>query len=634
MISNLCPKSETARGGSRKPGFLGINVKVEGEWLMVINTLEDSPARQGGVLAGDRIIKINGKSTENRDIADCLRQLAGSAGQDVTLTVVRPSKKNTESFDIILTRAVRNLTPSRLVRHKGLSQRKSEPIQWKGNKIVSRVLPYTDLVSLFVRLPIAHCAATGKGVGVAVVGLFQDVHIETIIKQTAPDAVVKTYVWDSERNDSDGLLRSLTADACRIVVLPDGHQWPASPIQDLVQQLIDDSMLVVLPSDLSEEKEKIQTVNILQDLGVLTVGRVNRQSLVLEGSREGHKPFNAHIRDIHTDVFSTVGIGPSDHTLNPVATVSGMAALVWEKWPDLSAKEVRERIVSGAPPVWQNTSIETGKWRGSVSVDPVTTEYTPRDEKAVFRFRTADAPGALGVDTEIPWFLNMLNCHKAWEITRGQGMVVAISDQGFHLKHPALKDKIKTQQSFGPKSLTSPGQNFHGTDMSRILLSVAPEAQIIPLLCSSKSSETLPQVIAKSFEYALDNKVDVISASWWSKANSSHELLATIRETVDGGTVVSWCYDSRNGGRGYSCFLVSLSRLLSRPVEIELHLCGVARECPYRIQRPLPYGSTGIPSGGDRGRIVRYRPPGRGDCSPGQECESQAESQTDRSANI
>jgi hypothetical protein len=425
------------------------------------------------------------------------------------------------------------------VRQTGFSK-KNEPIQWEGNKIVSRVLPYTDFVSLFVRLPIAHCAATGKGVGIAVVGLSREVHIETVIKQTAPGAIVKSYVWDSEGADRDGLLRYLAGNACRIVVLPDGHQWPASQIQDLVQDLIKDNVLVVLPSDLSEEKETIQTVNGLQAFGVLTVGRVDRQSLVMERGREGRKPFNAHIRDIQTDVFSTIGIGPSEHALNPVATVSGMAALVWEKWPDLSAKEVKERIVSGARPVWQNTVIETGKWPGRVFVNPVTTEYTPRDEKTVFRFRAADAAGALGVDTEIPWFLNMLNCHKAWEITRGQGIVAAISDQGFHLRHPALKDRIKTQQSFGPRSLTSPSQNFHGTDMSRIFLSVAPEAQIIPLLCSSKNSETLPQAIVKSFEYAKDNKVDVISASWYSRINDHPGLLSAIREAVDGGAVVSW----------------------------------------------------------------------------------------------
>jgi len=134
----------------------------------------------------------------------------------------------------------------------------------------------------------------------------------------------------------------------------------------------------------------------------------------------------------------------------------------------------------------------------------------------------------------------MLNCHKAWEITRGQGAVVVVSDQGFHIRHPDLVDHIKTTAHFGPLAFESSDQNFHGTDMSRILLAVAPQAKIIPVLCSGKGMEQLPPSIAESFEFAVQQKADVITASWSSRFNTNQELLAAIRKAADNGVVVSW----------------------------------------------------------------------------------------------
>lgn len=49
------------------------------------------------------------------------------------------------------------------------AHQKQDPVVWNGNKIVSRVLPEPDFVSLFIRLPIAHAAAKGQGVKVAVI---------------------------------------------------------------------------------------------------------------------------------------------------------------------------------------------------------------------------------------------------------------------------------------------------------------------------------------------------------------------------------------------------------------------------------------------------------------------------------
>lgn len=63
-------------------------------------------------------------------------------------------------------------------------------------------------------------------------------------------------------------------------------------------------------------------------------------------------------------------------------------------------------------------------------------QFKPPKAAAVSRFRVLDAAAGVGVDTEISWFLNMLDCHKAWEITKGRGAVVVVVARTFTSAKP------------------------------------------------------------------------------------------------------------------------------------------------------------------------------------------------------
>ncbi len=538
----------TAETVNQPPGGIGTHIAVEDGWLTVRGVLDETPASRAGVMPGDRIVQIDGKSTQNKTLPDALRRLAGLAGEDVRLTIRRAENGETKTFDVTLTRQV--ISRTMVTRRAGavdaplprfVPTKRAGPVQFNGNKIVSRVLPYSDLVSLFVRLPVAHAAATGRGVKVAVIHRGGLGDVSALVRRAAPEALVSTHVVTANEDAAGRLSDKLDAVGCRIAVIPDVPRWPSAALERLVKRLLSANVTVLIPSDLSQDEQIIATVNKLHAIGALTVGRVNRQSLVMVQTAGDRTPFNRKIRDISTDVFSTVGLSsPLDQTAIPVATAAGVAALVLEKWPDLARRQVREKIVSGARAVWQAASIESGDWPRSIDIDPTTARYMPADERAIFRFRALDAAGAISVDTEIPWFLNMLNCHKAWEITKGRGMVVVVNDMGFHVRHPDLARRIKTLEHFGPRTFESPNQNFHGTAMSRILLAVAPEAELIPVLCSAPSFTKLPESIAKSFEFAAEHKADIVSSSWSARFAADKELLAAIRRAVDSGTVVSW----------------------------------------------------------------------------------------------
>ncbi len=526
---------------------IGAVLTMQDGWVTVVEVYEDMPASRAGLKSGFRIARVDGQSVRDVEIQDAIRRIIGPPGTTVTLTVLAEPGDTTEQRDVTLTRAaLASRTPSRSSGEQSpVSYERTRDVQWRGNRIISRVLPYPDFVSLFIRLPIAHAAATGQGAKVAVVQRAKDSTVTSLIEQVAPDAKISTHSPDARQHDISSLCAQVIETSSRVIVVPDPEAWPNDVLTKLAETLIAADRIVVVPSDLSEEMDAIATINALHAMGVLTVGRLNRQSIVMKGGRSEAKPFNPHIRKIETDVFSTVGLEPRTDPRTPTASVAGVAALVLEKWPDLTASEVRQRIVDGARRGWQATSIETGQWRPSSTVDPITTQYVPTDEEAIFRFGVLDAAGALNVDTEIPWFLNMMNCHKAWELTRGQGVTVVVTDQGFHIKHPELVGHIKTTKHFGRRTFDSPGQNFHGTDMSRILLSVAPQAEIIPVLCSARTMADLPPQIAKSFEFAAEQQADVITASWSGRFQKDEALLAAIQKATAGGVTVSWFHYPR-----------------------------------------------------------------------------------------
>lgn len=85
-------------------GGVGLVVSLRDSVLTVVSPMEDSPAFRAGILAGDQIIRIDGKSTEKLTMTDAVKRLKGEPGTTVTLTISRSSVSQPQDFT--LTRAV------------------------------------------------------------------------------------------------------------------------------------------------------------------------------------------------------------------------------------------------------------------------------------------------------------------------------------------------------------------------------------------------------------------------------------------------------------------------------------------------------------------------------------------------
>jgi carboxyl-terminal processing protease len=73
-------------------------------YVTVIAPMEDTPGFRAGILSGDRIIKIDGKSAEKMSLPDAVKLLRGEPDTKVTVTIQRPPSGLVKDFT--LTRAI------------------------------------------------------------------------------------------------------------------------------------------------------------------------------------------------------------------------------------------------------------------------------------------------------------------------------------------------------------------------------------------------------------------------------------------------------------------------------------------------------------------------------------------------
>ncbi len=102
-------------------GGVGVQISLDNQGkLKVVSPLEDTPAFNAGIEAGDEITAINGKTTLGITIDQAVLQISGKPDTDVTLTIKRIGKS--EPIDFKLTRAM-----IRVVSVKGYKRDPEDP---------------------------------------------------------------------------------------------------------------------------------------------------------------------------------------------------------------------------------------------------------------------------------------------------------------------------------------------------------------------------------------------------------------------------------------------------------------------------------------------------------------------------
>ena len=100
------PKQYEALTSQTSGEVSGIGIRMElnekTKRLTVVEAIENSPALKAGIQAGDEILAINGKSTQQMKVDDASKLIRGKAGTILTLRLGRTGQS---AFDLKLTRA-------------------------------------------------------------------------------------------------------------------------------------------------------------------------------------------------------------------------------------------------------------------------------------------------------------------------------------------------------------------------------------------------------------------------------------------------------------------------------------------------------------------------------------------------
>jgi len=78
---------------------IGIHITMKDGFVTVISPIEDTPAYKAGIIAQDRIIKVDGKPV--KDLREAVNMMRGPKGTRVSVTIARQGEKEPIDFELI-----------------------------------------------------------------------------------------------------------------------------------------------------------------------------------------------------------------------------------------------------------------------------------------------------------------------------------------------------------------------------------------------------------------------------------------------------------------------------------------------------------------------------------------------------
>lgn len=89
---------------------IGAEMQIKDGILTVVAPLDGSPAEKAGIRAGDKVLKINGESTENLALQEAVDRIRGERGSEVVLSVFHPDEDELREIsvrrDVIVVKSV------------------------------------------------------------------------------------------------------------------------------------------------------------------------------------------------------------------------------------------------------------------------------------------------------------------------------------------------------------------------------------------------------------------------------------------------------------------------------------------------------------------------------------------------
>ena len=233
-------------------GGIGIEITMQNDILTVVSPIEDTPAFNAGVKAGDQIVRIDDKSTKGISIMDAVKKLRGPENSKVKISVMR--KGLSQPQDYVINRAVINI--------KSVKNR-----SYEGNIGYIRVSSFQERTADDVKKALADLMKKGPIDGLVIDvrnnpgGLLdQAVKVSDIFLKSG---TIVSIMGRSKSLESKFVAKDDGAEpACPIVVLV--NEGSASAAEILAGALQDNGKAIVLGTQ-SFGKGSVQTVIPFED---------------------------------------------------------------------------------------------------------------------------------------------------------------------------------------------------------------------------------------------------------------------------------------------------------------------------------------------------------------------------------
>jgi subtilisin family serine protease len=157
-----------------------------------------------------------------------------------------------------------------------------------------------------------------------------------------------------------------------------------------------------------------------------------------------------------------------------------------------------------------------------------------------------------------------INVSNAWNITKGENIVVAVLDQGVTSNHPDLPNTRQIRlngSNFGDGNKSDPsptGNDNHGNACAGIIAAshnnegiagIAPNCKIMPIRISNSGGSFISVTnLAAAITFAKNNGADIISNSWSFNRMINPNYVPAIVDAISDATA--------NGRNGKGCVVV------------------------------------------------------------------------------
>ena len=128
---------------------LGVELKADDGALLIVRVIPNSPAKRSGIVAGDRIIAVDGQATAELSTDEAASLLTGEEGTVANVTIVSAAKKSNGDVGHLVAKPVGNSLPNTHTRVLAVRREHVEVPSLEASKIIDE-----DYGVAYVRIPV------------------------------------------------------------------------------------------------------------------------------------------------------------------------------------------------------------------------------------------------------------------------------------------------------------------------------------------------------------------------------------------------------------------------------------------------------------------------------------------------